>query len=297
MPSMVHAPLITPGFFKEKTGDHLASFTTVNGRTSPPSPLRLTAINGMASNTVHPRPITLPSPERPHESLPREPTQDRWTPPQPAVESAQRSAYENGNQNGNSSSSPSSSGSDRSILSPVKRKRSASIEGDRSLTSPEGAPGQRRRLDSHAPARRSNSPNTIAKVQQLVTDHPQPRTLPPVDRIDTERPWQAPPREMTYSAQSRDAFHDTQIQHRELLRNSDSDSSRVSPLKTQLSAVEALNGSSPSSTTRTTAAGVQVDPKKRKRQFANRTKTGCGTCRRRKKKCDEGKPECAFMII
>lgn len=38
--------------------------------------------------------------------------------------------------------------------------------------------------------------------------------------------------------------------------------------------------------------GVQVDVKKRKRQFANRTKTGCGTCRRRKKKCDEAKPEC-----
>ena len=26
--------------------------------------------------------------------------------------------------------------------------------------------------------------------------------------------------------------------------------------------------------------------------FANRTKTGCQTCRRRKKKCDEAKPEC-----
>ncbi|KAF3936372.1 hypothetical protein ABW19_dt0200231 [Dactylella cylindrospora] len=31
---------------------------------------------------------------------------------------------------------------------------------------------------------------------------------------------------------------------------------------------------------------------KRKRIFSNRTKTGCITCRRRKKKCDEGKPEC-----
>ena len=39
--------------------------------------------------------------------------------------------------------------------------------------------------------------------------------------------------------------------------------------------------------------GVQhTDAKKRRRQFANRTKTGCGTCRRRKKKCDEAKPEC-----
>ncbi|KAI5778302.1 hypothetical protein EDC01DRAFT_622896 [Geopyxis carbonaria] len=36
----------------------------------------------------------------------------------------------------------------------------------------------------------------------------------------------------------------------------------------------------------------QADPKRRKRVFSNRTKTGCITCRRRKKKCDEGKPEC-----
>ena len=37
---------------------------------------------------------------------------------------------------------------------------------------------------------------------------------------------------------------------------------------------------------------VQSDPKKRKRNFSNRTKTGCLTCRKRKKKCDETKPEC-----
>ncbi|KAI6711290.1 hypothetical protein JHW43_006200 [Diplocarpon mali] len=36
----------------------------------------------------------------------------------------------------------------------------------------------------------------------------------------------------------------------------------------------------------------QSDPKKRKRNFSNRTKTGCMTCRRRKKKCDENRPEC-----
>lgn len=37
---------------------------------------------------------------------------------------------------------------------------------------------------------------------------------------------------------------------------------------------------------------IQSDPKKRKRNFSNRTKTGCMTCRRRKKKCDETRPEC-----
>ena len=40
---------------------------------------------------------------------------------------------------------------------------------------------------------------------------------------------------------------------------------------------------------------VHHDPKKRKRNFSNRTKTGCLTCRKRKKKCDELKPECKFQ--
>lgn len=39
-------------------------------------------------------------------------------------------------------------------------------------------------------------------------------------------------------------------------------------------------------------AGSNQSGTKRKRQFANRTKTGCKTCRTRKKKCDEGQPTC-----
>ncbi|KAG8622761.1 hypothetical protein KVT40_009272 [Elsinoe batatas] len=35
-----------------------------------------------------------------------------------------------------------------------------------------------------------------------------------------------------------------------------------------------------------------ISPFPKKRTFAHRTKTGCHTCRRRKKKCDEGKPHC-----
>ena len=41
---------------------------------------------------------------------------------------------------------------------------------------------------------------------------------------------------------------------------------------------------------------LQHDPKKRKRNFSNRTKTGCLTCRKRKKKCDEEKPECELKF-
>lgn len=45
-----------------------------------------------------------------------------------------------------------------------------------------------------------------------------------------------------------------------------------------------------------TALQIQQDHKKRKRNFSNRTKTGCMTCRRRKKKCDESRPECKLLI-
>ena len=45
-------------------------------------------------------------------------------------------------------------------------------------------------------------------------------------------------------------------------------------------------------TNRSSQSGVEVDRKRRKRVFSNRTKTGCMTCRKRKKKCDEQHPEC-----
>ena len=43
--------------------------------------------------------------------------------------------------------------------------------------------------------------------------------------------------------------------------------------------------------------GQQGGKGQRKRVFSNRTKTGCITCRRRKKKCDEGKPECLSTCL
>ncbi len=40
------------------------------------------------------------------------------------------------------------------------------------------------------------------------------------------------------------------------------------------------------------AYALESERKRRKRVFSNRTKTGCLTCRKRKKKCDEQHPEC-----
>ena len=44
-----------------------------------------------------------------------------------------------------------------------------------------------------------------------------------------------------------------------------------------------------------TSSTTPIDHRRRKRVFSNRTKTGCMTCRRRKKKCDEQKPECTCV--
>ena len=39
-------------------------------------------------------------------------------------------------------------------------------------------------------------------------------------------------------------------------------------------------------------ASTEAGPKLHKRPFSHRTRTGCVTCRRRKKKCDEARPQC-----
>lgn len=49
-------------------------------------------------------------------------------------------------------------------------------------------------------------------------------------------------------------------------------------------------------TDRASQGAVQAGPK-RKRVFSNRTKTGCMTCRKRKKKCDEAHPFCEFLQL
>ncbi|MCJ1486117.1 Maltose acetyltransferase [Schaereria dolodes] len=46
------------------------------------------------------------------------------------------------------------------------------------------------------------------------------------------------------------------------------------------------------SANRSSVSGADAERKRRKRVFSNRTKTGCMTCRKRKKKCDEAHPEC-----
>ena len=157
--------------------------------------------------------------------------------------------------------SPTITNGDRSPDSPSKRKRSHSLEPDYARASSRDW-GALPRTSLTAPYHDQKQPA-----------EPHQRTLPPIDRPDPERRWTSDPN--SYEAQHRD------VHTLEPMQTSQPPSSA----KTEPSVYE-------ESVTELTRAGVQVEMKKRKRQFANRTKTGCGTCRRRKKKCDEAKPEC-----
>ncbi|KAF1955622.1 hypothetical protein CC80DRAFT_87932 [Byssothecium circinans] len=277
MPAAVFAPLINPtGFmFKERTGEPPA-FTAVNGRTSPLSPRKLHGMNGTSTETIHMRPYSRQSPEQPQESKVALPSREDRPPVRAGTDNSTNSIH---------SLSPTSSEHDNSPTSPTKRKRSSSSEDERSYHSPGGPVVSRPRLDSYASQQQGDSPTTISQVHQLTMERPPSRTLPPLDRIETDRTWPPPhngPRNGYHEAHHRDP------RPMELA----SDAIRDSHTDIHMPAMDSSDGFERSSTTEMTRAGVQVDPKKRKRQFANRTKTGCGTCRRRKKKCDEAKPEC-----
>ncbi|KAK7177471.1 hypothetical protein PSPO01_16478 [Paraphaeosphaeria sporulosa] len=261
MQPMVHAPMINTGFLKDKTREHLASaFTAVNGGNSPPSPPPRSNASDSMTTTTQPRPVSRHSPE---ESKPGTSARDNWSPPRLAAGAVQQNGFRNGhstsllnnhstcNQNGNSSRSPPLSNHGSLSLSPSKRKRSPSTKGD-SQSHPDGAVGPHHRLDPGALTGRGDSPNTIAQVQQLVMGHP--RTLPPVDSIDTDRPWA-----------SYNGLQEPQPQRHDLLRTTDSDLHPSSASQSELSAIDAQNGLEKSSTTEITKPGVQVDRKKRKR--------------------------------
>ncbi|KAF2178102.1 hypothetical protein K469DRAFT_718585 [Zopfia rhizophila CBS 207.26] len=282
MPSVAQAPLInTVGFMlKEKSVEPVrAGFTPVNGRTSPTSPPRTNGINGMNSDTIHVRPLSRNSSEETQDRKVPLPLRDEWNPPAPRV-------IENGLQNGHQITTGVSANTTASPDSPGKRKRSSSFEDDRSYHSQDGGSvGSRRRLDSYTSVDRDDSPNTISQLQATAMQQSQQRNYP-MDRA--EQNW--PPRDTNGTRHG----SYSEPQHRDAHMETSQDSMNPSPTSGPqiIGAADSQNLIERQGATATTRAGVQVDPKKRKRQFANRTKTGCGTCRRRKKKCDEAKPEC-----
>lgn len=184
---------------------------------------------------------------------------------------------ENGYRSSSNSASPTISSGDVSPDSPnSKRRRSHSIEHNHVRLSPD---------DSAAASKHHPAHHSTARDEKLSMEAPQQRNLPPVERPDAERRWATEPRELPHNGYQ-------ELQHREPRPTEPAHSALPPVSHVSMGPMSDSNGHDDTSPTELTRAGVQVELKKRKRQFANRTKTGCGTCRRRKKKCDETKPEC-----
>jgi hypothetical protein len=140
--------------------------------------------------------------------------------------------------------------------------------------------------DSPKKRKRSGSPREESSEARGM-EAPQHRPLPPIDRpSEHERRWTAEPQQHNGYPEMRDP------------RPMEPGHGSMPPMAPPHASMSELNGFEPGSSADRNLPGVQhIDPKKRKRQFANRTKTGCGTCRRRKKKCDEAKPECTSTSL
>lgn len=252
MPSVVQTQTIPSYMLKERPGDPItSSFTAVNGRTSPPSPQKLNGTNGMTVDTIHVRPRSQPHSEQLQDQKPL-PTRDQWTSgPRPSENRAQNNQY---------SASPSLDERDRSPNSPGKRKRSTSSEEERFSRSPDGAPVQvRRRLDSYASVARDDSPNTVSQIHSSHMEQSQQRTLPPMDRADHDRNWSQ--RESQDMGPNGAHYHHA----RDVGSPQDNMHPQSASAAQTNGSMDSQYASERSSTTEITRAGVQVDPKKRKR--------------------------------
>jgi hypothetical protein len=212
-------------------------------------------------------------------------TRDSLTPKPPNCgEADQDSAsrrYKNGCRTVNHPISPVIDGVDISPTSPSREPRSTLERADQ--LSDELAVALRPSLETSATANYSGSPIYHKRLHSMEVA---PQHIQPL--VDYR----------TYSQRWTTWFHEPPqgdiqfLQHHDActMRQTYSNTTFVSELHipmrgTDRSSVERAV------VTKSTQCAVQVEPR-RKKPFMKRAKTGCGTCRRRKKKCDEAKPEC-----
>lgn len=210
--------------------------------------------------------------------------------PSTQMDSGDRDASSGANENQDASPREDPSHSQRSspIAHAHKRKRSGS--GDPDSQDSQDADGYGRGSiprPGEAPPAHSSSASEIEAGSAAITS----------GRSDTNEPSQPPSSGPWSDYESRLI---NQAQRAQQIDASDAQLADVLQREAQ--------GQDPRSLGRPTSANVQPAPSsafperpaiqvapKRKRVFSNRTKTGCMTCRRRKKKCDEQHPACKSL--
>lgn len=172
---------------------------------------------------------------------------------------------------------------DMSLNSPSRRMRSTLYECNQAPE--ELAVTLRPLLEPSAPVSCGGLPICQKRLQSV--ELAQQRTLPLIDHPGPNRRWTTESRELSYSDDQRLQRPDPR-----LVERFHSNTTQVAKLHATMSSMSGSNNVEGASTTELIRAAAQVEPRKRKRQFMRRTKTRCGTCRKRRKKCDEARPEC-----
>lgn len=188
-------------------------------------------------------------------------------------------------------------------LSPAKRKRSYPDEDDNRSNLPYHAhalpPSTHQEKPSLSPSIRMQAQNGRYTNDEQELRHPEPHLQPTNGLIhyEQERP---PPFSSQYDphAQPSTPYYtrphdDAEARMAEALQRG-TQTSHPPHMRADYGSPEDDDGHMQeygkySTTQRSSMSG---DGKRRKRVFSNRTKTGCLTCRKRKKKCDEAHPEC-----
>ncbi|KAJ5809120.1 acetyltransferase [Penicillium pulvis] len=247
------------------------------------SPSRFTAVNGKDSSISAKMGSSVPPRERAPSGSG---VQERSRPEIPEQE---HSPEDHGSQR----SSPETS------TQTHKRKRSTSSSREHGSRHPSELGGTARSSTGH-PIEFSAPPNSNGAGPGSVSDMesgpngPSRSDLHESSQISSNGPWPEYDSQLVSQAQRAQQMDASDAQLADALQreaHSQDPSHRNVNVSRSTPAPTVQSSSSPAYSSERPTTAVQVAPK-RKRVFSNRTKTGCMTCRRRKKKCDEQHPAC-----
>ena len=300
----------------------IAPATSMNGghdsdkeHNSDQSPSRFTAVNGREPPV--PGASAVPNPSLTndgHREIPENWGKGEYDKTQGRQDERLRedASIDNDPEDRRSQGSPSQHGP--SSVSRSKRKRSNSGERqDHSQGAFQGAvisrspvPRVEESVDSHVLPPGSNGAVACHPGSELKNTppavHPRPGTTEGSRTPSTNGPWNEYDSQLINQAQRAQQIHASDAQLAEALQR-EAQGHDAAPkgwgAASRPTIENTIQGEQPSSFPTypqdRSQTAVQVAPK-RKRVFSNRTKTGCMTCRRRKKKCDEQHPACKFTV-
>lgn len=265
------------------------------------SPSRFTAVNGKDSLTTEPSAV----PAIPGSSLNNGGHVD------PAGSRGKAAYEEHNRENGSLGNDQDATSQSSSLGGPAatnrgKRKRSECDEPENTPRPPNRDIKSPSRLEdmSEPPTQQQQSPNGVGITTLEQNSKPPSTSAAPLRLSENEEtrpsptnvPWNEYDSQLVNQAQRAQQIDASDAQLAEVLqREAGGHDTPPKNWGTPARSEGSLTNDQPGAVAAAPQERPQPVAPKRKRVFSNRTKTGCMTCRRRKKKCDEQHPACKFL--